>query len=444
MLFAKQFLILQCYNVAEYKYRKRLVHFVPRISTVQKHSGIRITFSFVWYMLSCIYRQGCELFFLISVRQSRAFGKISLSRLTLLFKIAALNEPKVQPFIIIMGKKVFHTFMYVTLLSILTACAKDESEIIEDVPQTCTVFLAPSRDIDVIDEPLSRSASTNDIYGINVYYDKEKDGKLDDIYGYGLFDNIEDMTIPLLTGYKYKFVCSLVKDGKSKLFYGKIGNVSYSGYHSPFQKNSNSSTILENKFILGDGTYLAGIDKGTAYLKDKSSSSFVTTTYPEIERFYGELADYSPTVNEKVVIVLKKTIFGAKFIIEGIQDGTLTASCLVNGSVDIWSKTTNSDDIGTETIYSYSDVYNCWKNELNLSAKVTLSFVSNRGAMWNLSSSKDIVFKRNIMTTVKIKVSPDMSSGVFNITEEELGEDYYIDLEINSDGLIDIPVEPTI
>ena len=75
----------------------------------------------------------------------------------------------------------------------------------------------------VEESPLSKSAGeeteSTDLYGINVYYDKERDGNINDVYGYGLFDNIADMNISLLTGYKYKFVCSLVKDGKNEVAY---------------------------------------------------------------------------------------------------------------------------------------------------------------------------------------------------------------------------------
>jgi hypothetical protein len=59
-----------------------------------------------------------------------------------------------------------------------------------------------------------------------------------------------------------------------------------------------------------------------------------------------------------------------------------------------------------------------------------------------MSQSKDIQFKRNVMTTVNIELNPDLSGAVFTLTEEEMGEDNNIDMGINTDGLIDIVVKP--
>lgn len=120
-----------------------------------------------------------------------------------------------------------------------------------------------------------------------------------------------------------------------------------------------------------------------------------------------------------------------------MAQGTLTASC---GS--FWSKTVTADDEGSTTIYTFPNVYDCWKNGTDLTATVNLSFVSDRGSYWNLSRSSSVTFKRNVMTTVTIDVTPDLSSGNINFTEEEMTVDNDINLGINSDGLIDVIVNP--
>jgi len=87
-------------------------------------------------------------------------------------------------------------------------------------------------------------------------------------------------------------------------------------------------------------------------------------------------------------------------------------------------------------------VYDCWENESNLSATITMSYDSNRGDYWDLSNSKTITFKRNVMTTITINVTPDYSSGTFSVSEEELDEENYIDFGINDEGELDITVNP--
>jgi hypothetical protein len=301
-------------------------------------------------------------------------------------------------------------------------------------PSEYIVSMKLTGEIDVSQEPLSKSTQTNDIYGINVYYDEEKDGVLNDVYGYGLFDNLEDMKIPLLSGYKYKFDCSLVKNGKNTLFSGAAFGATYTGYAYPFQTGTITSTRLENKFILGSNSF-AGLVSGSAHLKGSTPSSSNASKYaPGIERYYGETTDYTPTANGEVSIALKKTIFGAKFVIEGIISGTgtLTASC-----GDLWSKTTTANDIGTESIYSYPDISDCWKNESTLPMTASLSFTGSGGG--SLATTQSVTFKRNTFTVVTFQIP----SGTFSITEEPLDEDSYIDLDINSDGVIDTPVIPT-
>jgi len=336
-------------------------------------------------------------------------------------------------------KKYCAVFMLIALALFASAgCSKGDGE--DEIPlseETYVVSLALAGDIDIFYEPLTRSIPTNDIYGINVYYDKNKDGNINTVYAYGLFDNVEDMTIPLLSGYKYKFECSLVKDGKNKLYSGQAFGQSYTGYCYPFQTGASTPTILGNKFVLGT-TKLTGLQSGNAHLKGTTPTTSNYVKMPSIARYYGETMDYIPTKNGKVTIALKRTVFGARFIIKGIQeDGALSASC-----GDLWSKTSSQDDEGVEMMYSYSDVYDCWKNESHQTYTVKASYTTTRGEKWDWD--KNVTFKRNVMTTVTINVNVDhyLLYGSIGFSEEPLNGENYIDLGINGDGIIDTPVEP--
>lgn len=337
--------------------------------------------------------------------------------------------------------------MSLLCIFLMAACSSDETENIvtppDEKPEMYMISFNFCGDIEVSQEVLGRGVATDDVYGFNVYYDKEKDEVIDDLYAYGVFDNKEDMNIALLSGYKYKFECTLVKSGKKTLYYGQAFNNAYTGVCYPFQtgsSGSSGSTIIGNKFLIGTVNYLSGIKNGNAHLASVGTPNHSNSNaYASINRFYGETDNYTPVKGGEVTIYLKRVVFGAKFVITGVQEGSLTASC---GS--FWSKTTTADDEGAATIYSYPDVYDCWKNESNLTETVTLKFTSDRGTLWNLSSSRTVTFKRNVMTTVNINVSPDLSSGTFTLTEEALEENAnFIDLGINSDGIIDTQVTPS-
>ena len=318
--------------------------------------------------------------------------------------------------------KLKHWFFLLLVPLMVIACSKEDSTSSTPPAEKYAVSLAFGGDISVTDEPLTRGTATNHLYGINVYYDSNSDGNINELYGYGLFDNIEDMTIELLSKHKYRFECTLVKDGKNSIYCD-------TGYYAPFQSNSSNKTILENKFILGSGTYLSGIKSGEANLSNGSSSS-----YASVNRFYGELDNYTPIYGGVATIYLKRVVFGAKLIVTGVQDGTLEISS------PLWTKTLTEDYESEEAIFTFGNVYECWKNDATFNATISLIFTSERGDYNNLSSKQTVSFKRNTFTTVTINVAPSLG---FNCIYEEWGEDNFIDLEINTDGVIDTPIVPT-
>lgn len=294
-------------------------------------------------------------------------------------------------------------------------------------------------DVAVDQDPLTKaSGSSNDAYGINVYYDMEGDGTTDDIYAYGLFDNVADMTITLLSNHKYKVCCTLIKDAKNMLYFGQAFNNAYSGYCYPFQTNASGSTLLNNKFIIGTSTYFTGFSSGNAHIISTTSPSAGNATpNASVNRFYGETDQYEPVPNGTIDIYLKRVVFGAKFVVSGVKEGSLAVTC---GS--FFSKTYTADSAGTENIYTFSDVYTCWQKETPMVVTISFIYTSDRGTLWDITQSQEIQFKRNIMTTVNVTLKPDLSGGLFNLTEEVMDEDNDINMGINTDGLIDINVNP--
>ncbi|MBR3703136.1 MAG: hypothetical protein IKM12_06270 [Alistipes sp.] len=317
--------------------------------------------------------------------------------------------------------KLKHCYWLLLLMLIVTACSEDDSASSTPPVEKYTVSLALGGEISVTDEPMTRGTATNHIYGINVYYDKDGDGNTDDLYGYGLFDNIEDMTIELLSNHKYKFECSLVKDGKTTLYYGPdLIFPTASGYHAPFglSNNGRNPTLLENKFILGTNKYFGGLWSGYTFSADIVSGN------AGVNRFYGELADYTPTQGGVATIFLKRVVFGVKFIITGVQDETIDVFS------NFWDFSITEDYESDEKIFTFDDVRDCWKNETPYEAKITLSS----------AGTHTVIFKRNTLTTITINLS---SPSVIHINEENWSDDNLIDLEINTDGVIDTPVVPT-
>ena len=195
--------------------------------------------------------------------------------------------------------------------------------------------------ISISESQLSRAGEVKKkIYGINVYY-REGDGGYNH-YAYGLFDNIADMKISLISKYNYKFECTIVQDDKDELY------VSNDGYYSyPFRSYS-SNIKLENKFIVSttNSTYLQEMRYGLSAIKNGNSST--RKDYPCTDRLYGELTNYTPTDGGTAIINMKRTVFGAKFVVTPPTDGTLEISMSPLFSKTI-SSTENSKKIIQKT-----------------------------------------------------------------------------------------------
>lgn len=328
------------------------------------------------------------------------------------------------------------------LFTVSILCSCKEMPIEESFGAPIVINLGFESDVTVSSSQSTRVGADNGIYGINVYFDKERDGKTDDIYAYGLFDNVSDMTITLLSGYKFRFACTFAKNEAESLYYGQYGGNTYQGFAYPFQTNKARSTQLGNAFVYSNNTgeYLSGLGDGYAVIS--TSSGYSSTSWPRIHRYYGELDSYSPVVGGVATIPLKKTCFGLKLIINGVPEGSLNAVVAADGTELLNQTVESSDYVSPSILRSYKNVYDCWKNESTISGTVNWTYTSSRFSQWNLSGSSNITFKRNTLTTITVSVTPDSASSSISLTEEEWGDENVINMGINADGFIDIIVNP--
>ncbi len=360
-----------------------------------------------------------------------------------------------------------------------------------------TVSFAVKGDITINEEPLplSRAAGveteSTDLYGINIYYDKDKDGKINDVYGYGLFDNVADMTVSLLTGYKYKFICSLVKDGKNKIVNAKAINPknnnnlsSYAGYGAPFWKSDqsytentysyryvyryysygtyhydyyydyqNAPTILTNQFTLGTSSHLTGLGQGWGHEKNNAyieCSDGALTHYFPADRYYGETTDYTPKEGGIVTINMKRCTFGVKFVVTGVTDGTFSffASAKESTIKAMLIANIKSDTTTCTELYTYDNVYGCWEEaiagvDFSQDFDINMTWVRGNGITQTLDPLT-VTFKRNVLTTVNIRLNGGDVNNSFNLDVENTEmEEANINFDVDAGSMTDTPVEPT-
>lgn len=139
-------------------------------------------------------------------------------------------------------------------VAILSSCIeeKDLSQI-SKVPEPETyseVTFNIGGECSTTETPLSRATNEKkDIYGITVsQWIRDTSGRLQSKpYAYGIFDNISNLKLNLLDGYKYRVACTMVRNATDSLEVdGKLAR--------PFTLDRNGKVYgtVENKFLIAD------------------------------------------------------------------------------------------------------------------------------------------------------------------------------------------------
>ena len=304
-----------------------------------------------------------------------------------------------------------------------TACNNDVVETPE--PETYTVNLGWAGEIlDVSYEPMTRAAN-EDLYGIQVYsLPKNSSSTNWAPYAYGLFDDPNNITITLSSGYKYKFVASMIKDEENRLYNNSTSD-GYKVYDYPF------IATLNNKFQYDVAKEMISLAWGKSYLREGNSCNIYDR--PNIERFYGELSDYIPEEsNTNAKINMRRTSFGAKFVAGGsfAVDGKLMIQIDEAPKMEL-ALTEDADQISD--IFSFMHIAKAWENN-NYTEDISVNFIWVRADETEAPmGTHTITFRRNTTTVVKVNIEKDGN-------DENLG----IDIDDSETGIMPDGEEVTI
>ena len=341
--------------------------------------------------------------------------------------------------------------------STLFSCSNNEDELPpkeqeQTNQETYTIsFNLGGEYISTSETPLSRTEVTpKKIYGINVYYKKDGETWYRN-YAYGLFDNIQDMTISLISGYQYKFECSMVREDIDTLYHNN------DIYYAPFNQSGITNhkyrgIALENKFNISTTNYVyfGGLKIGTMSTSGYYDNYDCQSYYPKSDRFYGELADYVPTKDGVANIDLKRTAFGFKFIVTPPVDGKLHISSITTNDNSYYSIDSNIEVSAGENVLEKSfictfyQVYECWQAEnYTKDFKITLTWERANGATQTFE--KIITTKRNVLTTVNVNVNGSSTDSSLGVKEDDtpMGNEN-VDMNFNGGDLDDNDVNPNI
>lgn len=195
------------------------------------------------------------------------------------------------------------------------ACSNDDSEGMKEqqvhtVPLNCVGEI-----LDITKEPLSRNNISTGVYSISVITGNN-------IYAEGTFASVENLTIDLLDGEVYKFIVT-------------------------YELNSTDTPTNEFNYEL-------------KALGNNNVS--VISAYKQLDAYYGICEEYTPAVNKRVEIYMKRMAFGLKIQVKELNEGSSVKVNLSPKGMDSYCNVCELDKtISThEGIYvfnKYSDVY---------------------------------------------------------------------------------------
>ena len=313
------------------------------------------------------------------------------------------------------------------LLTMMTlwSCSSNEEVItpeVEELAKEYMVSIGFKGEITFSEAPLSR-ASGNDLYGIQVYScgatDEENNYKE---YAYGLFDDLETMNIKLIEGYKYKFISTMIVNGKNIIF--NVDGL----YSSPF--GYLTDPLLNNSFTYSNDETLTG---STEVGNIKYGYSSLTNNFqghrPNIDRYYGEYTDYVPAENGNVSINMKRTVYGLKVTANNLTEGTLSIAMAEAPVVTIAHPDTEVEDI-----FTFRYVSKAYSTE-DYSETIATTFTWNRtdGVAIPLGTH-DIAFKRNKQTIVTVEINDASVQNALSLSleSETMGEGNTYTVEDNT------------
>lgn len=295
------------------------------------------------------------------------------------------------------------------MICLAISCNK-EDKVTAVEESICKVSLKIGGEITIDESPLTKADDNNTLFGISVF----KDGsEKQNAFAYGLFDNINNINVFLLSGHSYTFKCTLIKNGK--LCVGGSSTSSGFRYARPFANANTSTGSISYTYASNTFTYVKSYYMNVA---DATSYNASHNGKYDADRYYCELTDYTPSVNGSVNLDLKHTVVGFKYRVAGITDGSLALKIKRSNNYIVdtnLSSDTESDGLILEcnnvlSAYNYPDTY-------TETATVSLVWTRGNNIVQNLGSV-DVELKRNMMNCIRINLSSSSGDAQFGITQE--------------------------
>lgn len=310
------------------------------------------------------------------------------------------------------------------------ACNKIESAS-EDLD--CIVSLNLIGEIETSEDPLTKAeGSTGNLYAVQVYQGN-------DVFAWGIFDNLKSQSVALKQGNTYSIVVVKVDEAKTLLgsYYSLTNDGIYAAteYVGPFYVGMPSYYYLRtNKFFYtfqrnfeyyenATSTSVKSYTGYTTNLSKIDTGSLLKVSYPSCtDWLYGKATGFTADGTTATCnIPLRRVGFKLKYELEGVTDGSVTVT-IKNNTRKFFERTTTTPSYSSETLFiAFSDTASAWQYADNYMENMTVSVSWARGiGVTQALGSKVVSIKRNCLNKIKISLgNDDRAAGVSLTTEDD-------------------------
>lgn len=327
-------------------------------------------------------------------------------------------------------KSPFIAFALFLISFFVVACNSDEaSDYPTDPVSTTQVSLCIAPSIEQSELPMSRSSEQpKGLYTINVFW-QGKGLKNYEPYVSGLFDDVSQVSISLIDGYKYRFDCTYL--GENELPHHIIDN-GVIKYGRPFALTQDGSIYapVTNRLIVS----LAPFDKNNQFYQGTYSGNTEVTegeicSYPSNHRYYGSsIVDLSQSTasHVNVNIELLRAYCTLTFESKDIPQGDIIEIALSGTSPFTILGTGGNGTIKTEErLLALSKTADRWNGGINASdqSSILVRYYSTKDKEWHFiyQDAPLITLKRNKRNIIKfINIDQATGEGHFTMGEGEI------------------------
>ncbi|MDD3036990.1 hypothetical protein [Bacteroides sp.] len=330
--------------------------------------------------------------------------------------------------------KIKNWYLYI-LVIVIVSCNNDNNELNENpfpnfpIGKEINVSLIVSPTLEQDTEPLIRTSfNKSGLYAINVFW-KGKGITYYQPYASGLFDNISDINIGLIEGYKYRFDCGFLEQSELPFHRTQDGQILYGlPFSSTLQKGidgtvTNKLSVSINPLNANECFYQS-IYQGSMHIKSDSISS-----HPTVHYLYGsnEL-DFPVGSNSylQTTIQLQRAYYSLQFTTDDLHNGD-SIKIQTKDIAPLYLLYSDNGTSKTEAkVVTMTEVAGSFYGTIN-SKEVVLFSIDYRPAdgKWkNLFTNQAIELQRNKKNIIKIKKINDHINDIdFSLNENELTED---------------------